>query len=64
MYFFTCVPNIFFRELDGLYVFDAIALLFNKTSVKAVQPENTLLPMLVTLDGMFTFIRFEQPTNA
>jgi len=63
VYVFTCAPKIYSIELEEVYVFDVIALLFNDTSVTLLPP-NAWLPISVTLDGMVILVRPVQPLNA
>ena len=61
LYDVTCLPKIFFKLLEEVYVFEAIALEFKLTEVRLVQPEKASYPIFLTLLGMVTEVSLEQP---
>ena len=64
VYLETCEPKMLLKELEDVFVFETMALLLSVTSVKAEQPENAELLMLVTLLGIVTEVSPVQSSNA
>ena len=64
MYSETCEPNIALKFDELLYALLAIALEFNVTEVRLLQPEKADSPMVVTLLGMVIEVSPLQPLKA
>ena len=57
----TCSPKTFFKLLEEVYVSDAIALEFKVTTEHVLKADS---PILVTLLGIVTEVKREQPEKA